>query len=129
MKSTDSSNVERAIAAGNSVYTRTWNTVTNAYGYVQVGVVESLGSETFTYGATNADYGTVSIKDPYVVPKSLVVKLDGTDKKLEAKFAGYNMQLWSKHTYLDADAAGSYEAAKTMMTDSKQCTTMEFGAS
>lgn len=36
------------------------------------------------------------------------------------------MQLWSKHAYLDADATGSYKAAKVMMTDSKQCTTMAF---
>lgn len=59
----------------------------------------------------------------------MTVKLDGTDEKLAATFAGYNMQIWSKNTYLDADAAGSYEAAKVMMTDSKQCTTMAFGDS
>lgn len=129
VKATDSSNTERVIAAGDDVFTRTWDSSMNAYSYEKIGVVESLGSETFTYGATNADYGTISIKDPYSVPKSLTVKLDGTDKKLEAEFAGYNMQLWSKHTCLDADAAGSYAAAKAMMTDSKQCTTMAFGTS
>lgn len=129
VKATDDSDVERAIAAGDSVFTRKWNTGTSSYDYTKLGVVESLGSETFTYGATNADYGTTAIKDAYSVPKSMTVKLDGTDKKLEAKFAGYNMQLWSKHTYLDADAAGSYEAAKAMMADSKQCTTMSFGSS
>ena len=129
VKAVDSSNVERAIAAGDDVFTRTWDSSANTYSYEKIGVVESLGTETFIYGATNTDYGTISIKDPYSVPKSIVVKLDGTDKKLDAKFAGYNMQLWSKHTYLDADAAGSYEAAKVMMTDSKQCTTMSFGES
>ena len=129
VKATDSSNVERAIAAGDDVFARTWNSGTNSYDYEKIGVVESLGSETFTYGATNTDYGTINIKDSYSVPKSIAVKLDGTDKKLEAKFAGYNMQLWSKHTYLDADAAGCYEAAKAMMTDSNQCTAMTFGSS
>ena len=128
VKATDSSNTERAIAVGDAVYSHKWNSSTNAYTYEQVGVVETLDSEMFTYGATSTDYGTISIS-PYSVPKSLGVKLDEFDMVLTAKFAGYNMQLWSKHTYLDADAAGSYAAAKAMMTDRKQCTTMQFGSS
>ena len=130
VKATDDSNNERAIVDGDPVYTRKWNSTANSYDYTQIGTVDqSIGVETFTYGATNTDYGTISIKDPYSVPTHFIVLFDETGKWLEATFAGHNMQLWSKHTYLDADTAGSYEAAKVMMTDSKQCTTMQFNRS
>lgn len=130
MKATDEHNNERAITAGKEVLRRTWNNDTHIYDYWPVGIVTSTSDETFTYGTTNTDYGTTGIKDPYSVPKSLIVEIYDTEREearsLEATFAGYNMQLWSKHAYLDADAAGSYEAAKVMMTDSKQRTTMAF---
>jgi hypothetical protein len=120
---------EAEIAVGDAVYERNWSDTEKKYGYTKIGTVKSVSDDKFTYGADKEDeYGTKSIKDPYSVPKTLTVTLDvgGTST---AEFAGYNMQLWSANMYLDCDAAGSLAGAETMMKDSNQCTTMEFGSS
>ena len=121
--------VEAAIAEGDKVYERTWNDSTKTYDYTEFGTVaEKPTGDVFTYGATNDDYGTTAIKDAYSVPMMLKIARPG-GTVVEAKFAGYNMQLWSNHMYLDCDAAGSLAGAEAMMKDSNQCTTMAFGSS
>ena len=124
VKATDDSNAERAVEVGDPVYVRGWDDTTHDYVYSKVGTVASMEGE-FKYGDTNTDYGTVSIKDPYVVPTNLVVALDDGRTKT-AWFAGHNMQLWSRYQFLDCDVAGSLSAAEAMMKDSSQCTTFHF---
>jgi hypothetical protein len=109
---------EAEIAVGDTVYERTWNDSTKKYDYTVFGTVaEKPEGDTFTYGATDSNYGTTAIKDAYSVPKTLKVTC-AAGNVVEAVFAGYNMQLWSANTYLDCDAAGSYAVAETMMKDS-----------
>lgn len=92
------------------MFMRSWNPASLAYDYTRVGSVSSQEGS-FEYGATSEDFGTVSIKDPYAVPRKIAVAMDDGGSAEEASFAGSNMQLWSKHMLLDADAAGSLEKA------------------
>lgn len=127
LKSFDENNAERSIQDGDPVFTRSWNPASLAYDYTRAGSVSSQEGS-FEYGATSNDFGTVSIKSPFAVPRKIAVALDDGSAE-EALFAGHNMQMWSKHLLLDADAAGSLGEAQKMMNDSKQCTTMAFGSS
>lgn len=107
LKATDDSSSERAVKDKDSVFTRSWNSSALAYDYVKIGSVSSHEGN-FEHGAMNDDFGTVSVKDPFSVSSKIAIALDDGNTE-EAVFAGNNMQLWSKHMLLDADAAGSLE--------------------
>lgn len=115
VKSAGDDGVERKIDQGMDVFTREWDAAALDYKYTRIGMTIGVEGE-FKYGDTSTDYGTISIKDPYAVPTKLDVRLDSNDKVLEATFAGYNMQLWSKHTYLDCDDADTLERAKQIFS-------------
>ena len=127
VKSCDSENIEKEIHSGDLVYTRTWNSESQIYDYTAVGIIlNQISSSTFiTYGVTNTHYGTVSIQNPYSVPKYLFVLID--DGPMAINFCGYNMQLLCNELYLDCDVADSYEEALAMLNDANQYTGMEFG--
>ena len=126
VKATDDDNNERSIVDGDLVYRRAWDKIARRYHYFKIGTVQESGGEQFTYGATNDDYYTISIKDPYSVPARFVVKLDKDGKLVEAIFAGHNMQLQSNYTILDLDSEGSYENAMAA-THKTSFTTMCYG--
>lgn len=124
VKATDDDDAERAFADGDLVYTRTWDTAALDYAYVKAGTIAKQEGK-FEYGATNADYGTVSIKDPYAVPTKLTIALD-SGKTVEAEFAGYNMQLYSSWLLFDASSASSYAEAEEMVRSPDYSTTYHY---
>lgn len=121
VKATDDNDAERAFADGDPVYTRTWDEDALDYTYDKAGTIAKQEGK-FEYGATNADYGTVSIKDPYAVPTKVTIALD-SGKVVEAEFAGHNIQLYSSWLLFDADFASSYAEAEAAINDTKCWTT------
>jgi len=108
----------RAIAAGCKTYSRSWSDETLRNVFTDTGkTVASVGSETFTYGQTNANCGTAATTaEGYSVPMSIVV--DGTTYS----FCGYTMALQTQHllgsskdgaTITEATCAFSYATSSS----------------
>lgn len=128
VKSTNSAGEEQTFETGSSpegstmVYTRTWNKDTLQWDYEQVGMMAGPGiGDMFTYGATSDDYGTKEISASYSVPMQIPIYMN-SGRQLTADFAGYNMQLWSRHMYLDLDAGGVREGAVDMARNQNRFT-------
>jgi len=79
----------RAITAGCKTYTRAWAGASLQNAFTDTGkTVSAVGADTFTYGQTNANWGTTATTaGGYSVPRSITV-----DGKTYA-FAGYTMAL------------------------------------
>ena len=94
VSSTGDGTTRTDITVGAAVYMKIYDggTLGNVWLKLAGWTVTSVGSETFTYGQTNVDYGTTAGLVPYSVP--LNIKINDVDYT----FCGYTMALNSKHT-------------------------------
>lgn len=91
VSSTGSGSTRTAITAGAAVYEKSWVAADLGNAWTATGeTVTSVGSETFTYGQTNSDWGTTAGPVTYSVPMS--ISISGTDYE----FCSYTMTLNSR---------------------------------
>ena len=107
VSSTGSGSTRTAIVAGAAVYEKSWVLDNLGNSWTATGeTVASVGSETFTYGQTNSNWGTTAGAVTYSVPMS--INIGGTDYT----FCGYTMTLNSRRLLCTS------EDGTTCLTDS-----------
>ena len=107
VSSTGSGSTRTAIVVGAAVYEKSWVLDNLGNSWTATGeTVASVGSETFTYGQTNSNWGTTAGAVTYSVPMS--INIGGTDYT----FCGYTMTLNSRRLLCTS------EDGTTCLTDS-----------
>lgn len=121
-----------SVSNGADVFSRTWNSSTLTYDYKRCGTIKSVSSECFTYCNDSINCGTVVNTSPTVYVKTpsvpLTINISLADgNTIESNFVGHNMQLYSSSLLVDCDCETSLEGAKTMMSDKRVFTTINYG--
>lgn len=117
VSSTGDGETRTDIVAGAAIYAKAYDAsmLENTWRKLPDVAVTSVGSEAFTYGQTNADWGTTAGSVPYNVPMS--IKIDDVDYA----FCGYTMTVNSKNVLCTSangvDGASSFAFSSSNSTD------------